>query len=72
MNTITSPLSVALQATYSWQLDIDRDIFKLTRTAKPLVDAAIAQIRELYEPDVAEQIIKTAMENKKKFAEEQK
>ena len=57
---------------YSQLLDKDRDIFKLTRTPKALVEAAIAQIREVYEPDIAEEIIQTAMENKKKFAEEQK
>ena len=47
---------------YSQLLDKDRDIFKLTRTPKALVEAAIAQIREVYEPDVAEEIIQTAME----------
>lgn len=53
-------------------IDVDRDVYKLTRTPKSDMAMAMSQLREAYYqyPEVAELIITKALEAKKAFAQE--
>lgn len=52
------------------EMDIERDIFKLTRTPKDKLEEAIEQVRGVYDEQVVERIINKVMENKRQYAQE--